>query len=538
MEQSTENQTHNLIEIDYSNTDFFSDLIKKYLSNQDFPNQFVNRNSDADNAKEVVQNPQFSPNYRKGLVEEILKQYEQSNIHLNESSPVYQNIVKLQNENCVCITTGQQIHIFLGPMFVAHKLLSVCLESDEFNEQQSEYESVPIFWMATEDHDFEEINSVSLYNEKLTWDIESKGFVGRLAPQSLLPLVNFAKQRIDQTPENLHFIAVCETAYTQCKTFAQATRQIIHTLYGHTGIIVFDGDNTFCKKQFVNIFKNDLFKHDCSEAIDATINELKANKIKPPINTRPSNTFFLHDNQRLRLEKNENNFRVVGSEIKYNTEEINDFLLNQPEKFSPNALLRPLYQQVILPNISYIAGAAEFMYWIELKLLLFKFGTLFPKLIIRPSTFYFTKKNLEFLRNADIPIETIFYSKEKLSQLFVNKYNEKYNNLSNRLSELDDLMESLFMDESMRQYLNASIKTDWKNVFKKTSNSIKSMIDNSIEMNSDYQKVIKIKSKIWHENYNQERQKSILESLSSLKHLLSASSVTKNSKINILYLEN
>ena len=378
--------------IDANKTDFYNPVLKK-LSDKRFKETFLNNDDLHKNAEQLSSQSRFNASYRIELVKTLKQQYKNSLIDLKEDSLVHQNIEKLLLTDTLTVTTGQQIHIFLGPFFVVNKILSCCAEATAYTESLSSKNVVPIFWMATEDHDFEEIKSTRLYNETYTWDIDSTGPVGRLNPNTLLPIVEQARERIDQTEENKKFLDVCHFAYQNCNSFADATRYIIHQYFESTGIVVLDPDDAFLKSTCVDLIESDIFKNQPAVHIDNSIAELKSFSIKAPINTRPINMFFISDKQRNRIELNaEGTYQLINTDKQLSGEEIKQLLKTSPEVFSPNALLRPLYQQAILPNLHYVCGASEIMYWFELKSAMTNANLMFPKLSIRKSLFFLSKK--------------------------------------------------------------------------------------------------------------------------------------------------
>ncbi len=498
------------VEVDVTATDFYKPIVNKYLTQTGFPEELINTSSFAELASQM----DFDDHYRNVLADEIIKQYADSNINLNESSLVFKNIELLRKSSTFTVTTGQQIHIFLGPLFVVNKILSCCADARSISEQLPENDVVPVFWMASEDHDFDEIKSVRLYNETYTWDLDANGPVGRLSPQSLLPLVEQAKARIDQTEENLNFLNLCETAYTSCYTFAQATRYILHALYEDLGIVLFDADAQTIKRRLTENIKADLFKHENAEHIDASIKVLKSHKVKAPINTRPINYFMLHEGGRYRITTSETGFQLVGHDSTWSAHEMDELIDQHPERFSPNALLRPIFQQLCLPNLVYICGGSEFIYWLELKKAMESANAVFPTLFLRKSNFILSGKNAAQLEAQNFNVQTLFLNNENFDHFFVTKTNKNKAEIDGELSLLsgrvDRLIQQLEEDRKGPLTKGVKLKNQLFNLLETESNRT---YISDIRTNADYNRINKIKNKVWSETYVQERNTSILTHL-------------------------
>ncbi len=510
-----------IVSINGLETDFFNPTVKNYLSKNDFPNELVNQLSDVELANKITGESRFNSTYRKGLVNEIYEQYSRSGIQLEDGSVVKQNIEKLKDKNTLTVTTGQQIHPFLGPLFVVNKILSCCSEARLVDDKLTEFNAIPIFWMATEDHDFDEIKSAKLYNETYTWDIDSTGPVGRLNPASLLPIVALARQRIDATPDNIRFLDICENAYSSCSTFADATRLILHNFFGETGIVILDPDSRFLKSHLTENIKKDLFDHSNSDAIKKSIDILKKNKIKPPINTRPINYFLVSDLERKRIEKKGDTFQLIDGSATYSFDQINDLLSKSPEIFSPNALIRPLYQQTILPNLAYVCGGGEFMYWLELEQSMSSNDIIYPRLIIRKSVFFSSSKNMEVLDKENIPPEVLFYNKERFGHFFVQTSNSQHNLVNSQIQRIEDETSNLitFLEEAEKGRLT-KVRKQVSLTIEALKSQTKRLFFEDLRTNPSYNRVGKIQSKLWTEDYIQERKKDIISSIDEAKMAL------------------
>lgn len=521
MEQQSKNAETTIprtITVNGLSTDYYNPTLRSYLTKSDFPDELVNRAPVTETVRSIIDHENFDQAYRKLLVDEILLQYERSGLTLDQTSPTYQNISKLLKDNSLTVTTGQQIHIFLGPQFVTTKILSCCALARDWDDKLTDQHVVPVFWMASEDHDFDEIRTARLYNEEYKWDMDSKGPVGRLSPLSLLPLVQQAKERIDQTPENIEFLTYCEKAYSSCSTFADATRYILHHFLGDTGIIILDPDSQALKSRIRDNVKQDLLAHTNSNLIDQAINQMKSHGIKAPINTRPINYFYLSDDYRGRIEQDGDRFSIIGSNLEFSQTELLDQLETNPERFSPNALLRPLYQQTILPNLTYVCGTSELIYWLELKQMFEKNGVIFPYLEVRKPVFFVAQKNIETIEKEGLTPEVLFYTDDHLASHYADIHDSVFSEITNSTelirNELNNLLAKL--EEKGGQPLTKLRKQVEKldsQIRKETQNRFTS----GESLPKELVRILRFKSKIWTSDFIQERNKDSISVVSDLK---------------------
>jgi len=505
---------------------FHNPIVESYLRGENFPNQLVNSASTKEAIDEVVRHEDYPLEWRHKLADVILKQYAASNKALDTNSLVFQNIQSLRKSTTVTVCTGQQIHIFLGPLFVIYKIMSCLAHAKEIKKAHPDFEVVPIFWIATEDHDFEEISSVKLYNQTYTWDNNTGGAVGRLDPKSLLPLVEEISQRIDDTPENRDFMRICRTAYSENPTFSLATRSIIHEMFGHTGLVIVDPDDQILKQKFRKDVEADVLNHTFEGYLKQGISQMKEAGIKAPINTRPINHFHLSDGQRLRLEtKDRENYSLVNGNSQYTRNEISQLIENSPEQFSPNALLRPLYQQRILPNIAYIAGGSEFIYWLELKDLFEGSNAFFPKLFIRKSVFFVGSSVNKKLKDAGLNTSDLFTSEtayEKRLAGIAKSSNVDFSDVAERLKRLFEDLSNLG-ENNPKFKLNNQFSKAQRIVLKELEIAINSWQHDTVESNKTLTNLVKVKAKIYGANFIQERKDFIINRLLDCHEIASTS---------------
>ncbi|MEQ3690647.1 MAG: bacillithiol biosynthesis BshC, partial [Flavobacterium sp.] len=165
--------------VTYQKSGCFSNLIVDYLNQKEKLQPLYNRFPTLENFKLQIaeKNKSFSLDKREILVSTLEEQYK----NIKASDKTIFNIGLLRKEKTFTVTTGHQLNLFTGPLYFLYKIVSVINLTKELKEKYPECDFVPIYWMATEDHDFEEINYFNFNNKKIKWNKESKGPVGRLS---------------------------------------------------------------------------------------------------------------------------------------------------------------------------------------------------------------------------------------------------------------------------------------------------------------------------------------------------------------------
>ncbi len=290
------------------------------------------------------------------------------------SDAVSQNIESLLGEKTFTVTTGHQLNLFTGPLYFVYKLVSAINLAKKLKEAYPEFHFVPVYWMATEDHDFEEINYFRLDGKKYQWTSDQKGAVGDFGLDA--SFLEFLKA-VDFAPE------VFKNAYQSSKTLGEAVRKYVNGLFGEYGLVVVDGNHAALKALFKPAIASDLFGHVPFEQAQKATHSLEQLGYKSQIFPREINLFYLDKGIRERIERRGEGFQVLNSELGFSSDELRELLDSHPERFSPNVVLRPLYQELILPNLAYLGGPAEMIYWLQLKGVFDAFGVPFPVLLPR-----------------------------------------------------------------------------------------------------------------------------------------------------------
>ena len=377
--------------ISYQDSGYFIPLMKDYLNQKKDLSALYHRFPTLDNFEKQFQEKQsqFSNEHRNVLVATLKKQY----ASIETSSKTAQNIDALLQSNTFTITTGHQLNLFTGPLYFLYKIISTINLTEELKSKYPNQNFVPIYWMATEDHDFEEINYFTFKGKKIRWNAESTGPVGRHTTAGLEEVFSVFEKEIGNS-NNAQFIKkLFKSAYLQHENLADATRYLANVLFGEYGLVILDADDATLKTEFAPFVKEELLHQTSHKEVTDTIEKLKPYDIQ--VNPREINLFYIEDKLRERIILENGEYQVNNTSLVFSEVEILALLEEHPEKFSLNVLLRPLYQEVILPNLCYIGGGGELAYWLELKSFFDAVAVPFPILLLRNSALIATQKQTE-----------------------------------------------------------------------------------------------------------------------------------------------
>jgi bacillithiol biosynthesis cysteine-adding enzyme BshC len=203
-------------------------------------------------------------------------------------------------------------------------------------------------------------------------------------------------------------------AYTNSATLAEATRKLADSLFGEFGLVTIDADRPALKQAFVPVLEKEIKEQVSNAAVQATNAQLAAAGYKPQVYSRPINLFFITDEgKRERLEPDANGADCVEVTVRntarcHNQEELLALARQHAEQFSPNVVLRPVYQEILLPNLAYIGGGAEVAYWFQLKDVFAAFGVPYPIVLPRNSAEYISRANAGKLKKLGLTWRDMF----------------------------------------------------------------------------------------------------------------------------------
>lgn len=400
--------------ISFRETGFFSGLICDYLEEKAALHSFYNHFPKPEEFTKQIKAKQqsFSPENREQLVTALRHQYQ----GLQVSEKTHHHIEKIAQETTFTVTTGHQLNVFTGPLYFFYKIITTLQLAERLQEEHPGYHFVPVYWMATEDHDVEEINHFYYKGKKLHWNTGSNEVTGCLKTDGLEETLHTFERELGSGKWASYLKELFAKAYIQHSSLAEATRYLVNELFGRYGLVILDANVPELKRLFIPYCKEELRNQTSFKEIAATVERLQGvyAGYTAQVNPRLCNLFYLHASLRKRLVAEKDGYRVHDTDIWFSEAAILKELDGYPERFSPNVVMRPLYQEVILPNLSYIGGAGELAYWLQLKSYFEASGVLFPILTLRHSALLLTQKQAAKLEKLGISPQLLFLSQVDL----------------------------------------------------------------------------------------------------------------------------
>ena len=419
----------------YWQTGKFTKIVLDYIHRDDALKNFYSNPVNIDGIKSTIKaRKKFSTN-RKLLVDEFTKQYQ----HLEDCPSVKANVETLLNENTFTICTAHQPNIFTGHLYFIYKILHTIKLADSLKSELPEYNFVPVFYMGSEDADLEELNHIVIDGEKYTWQTQQTGAVGRMkVDDALLKLIDKISGRLSVEKYGKTLIDLLKQCFTKSSTIENSTFLFVHHLFKQFGLLVLLPDNAAFKKEMTGIFEEDIFNHTSSEIVNRSSQKLSEN-YKAQAYPREINLFYLKDNLRSRIVPVKDHFVIHDTDIVLTKEEIKKQLIEYPERFSPNVILRGLLQEIILPDVAWIGGGGELAYWLQLRDLFNHYQVPFPVLLVRNSFLIADERADRLLQKLNLHVIELFQGKQNLMDKLVKRESSSVLNLGDQKKQFDSI---------------------------------------------------------------------------------------------------
>ncbi len=411
--------------------------------------------------KDVIRDKQKDLINREVLVNALNLQYE----GLQVSAVLEKNIQSLLDKKTFTITTAHQPSLFTGPLYFIYKIISTINLVKQLNEYYPHFHFVPVFITGGEDHDFEEVNHFNLFNKKYIWESGENGAVGRMQTQKILPVLQELKTTLGDSENALSIYKLLENAHTQHELYADSIIHLVNDLFGEDGLIVLNPAVPVLKALFIPHIKKEIFKQISKPLISKTQTELQEAGFKAQAFVRDINFFYLGEQYRERIVQEGEQYKVLGQNLTFTSTEMEAEIENHPEKFSPNVVMRPLFQEVILPNLAYIGGGGEIAYWLERKTQFEAFGVNFPMLMRRDSVLWIDKNMYKKINQLEFSIQTIFNNTDPLIKDFIHQQAHEslelnvekgqlesiFKNIQKKVQNIDQSLEKTVLAEATKQ---------------------------------------------------------------------------------------
>lgn len=492
-------------------TGYFSKLMLDYISGNLENKGWYNRIASLSSFKKQIEEKSKHVINREVLVNCLQQQY--ADYNLLESNLVTQNIQLLNEENTFTIVTGHQLCLFTGPLYFIYKIVNAINLCKQLQREYPKHHFIPVFWMASEDHDFPEVNHFNFMGHKMAWQRDMGGPVGRMSLDGIESIFEELQCRLPSGERATTIINRFEEAYLKHGNLAEATRYLVHSLFGEYGLVILDADNHDLKSLVAPYFKRELLEGITEREMTATNTHFKNDGYKVQVNPRDVNLFYMLNDYRERLTLDKDGFKTADGLHHFTRSEILEELEKYPERFSPNVALRPLYQEVVLPNLAYIGGGGELAYWLQLKGVFEAFNVPFPILRLRNSVALISKRIQRKIDKLKIDFEDVFLSQHELSKKVIQRECELEKELKpirQQFNTLLDQMNKLVID--FDPTMERSIEAQRAHIKKGILQLEKKMIRSAKRKDTDYMRMIEeVKTSLFPGGGLQERHDNIAE---------------------------
>lgn len=424
--------------VPYQETGYFSGVISDYLNDKDFLRHFYEHPVSFTGLEAAIHEREQFVTDRSLLVRVLKEQYSA----LPVQDAVMKNLESLSAKDSFTITTAHQPAIFTGNLFFIYKILHVIKITETLNARYPDRHFVPVFYMGTEDADLDELGYIYLDNEKLQWDTSQTGAVGRMHTSGLEKIIDRVEGEFSGDPHGPDLVRLLKECYLTAENIQEATFKLLHQLFGCYGLVVLIPDNRLLKSVMRGVFRDDLTIHAPYEITQKNIrilSELYPAQAIP----REINLFYLKDDIRERLDRRDGKYQVNNTAIHFSPEAMEKELANFPERFSPNVILRGLYQETILPNIAFVGGGSEMAYWLEYRPLFKHYRVPYPVLILRNSFLLIRKNWKSKIEKAGLSASSIFKPEEELMENFVRGNTNRQLSLGEQMAEIREVYQCI-----------------------------------------------------------------------------------------------
>lgn len=497
--------------IAYADTGFFNKTVLDYMEGAPALQPFYPYPPDADAVPGIIRNIKAGAAYdRKGLVAAIDEQYRNAGcaeLPLKLSA----NIAALADENTFTVTTAHQLNLFGGPLYYILKIANTLRVARDLQKRYPEYTFVPCYWMGSEDHDFEEVNHTWLFNKKIEWKNFQGGPMGTYATDGITGLLPEVRDILRSGPHLDELMALLEEAYSHPK-LADAVRHLLLGLFGASGLVVIDGSCRPLKRIFGPVLKDELTHGRSADMAGRTIEALESAGYKAQAGPREINLFFTEGRVRERIVAAEDGFALADGSRGFPGNSLIELVDSEPEKFSPNVILRPLHQQMVLPNVAYIGGGSEVAYWLQLSGLFAHYGIHFPMLLMRTSVQYLLPHHLKKMEKLGLSLTDIFKDAEVLKKEFVARNQDLDLELPREKEAVDALFRKLSekaanIDPTLEGWVGA----EGQKAYKSIENISKRLVKAEKQRNDlSMQQIDKFKEQLFPEGQLAERRENFM----------------------------
>jgi bacillithiol biosynthesis cysteine-adding enzyme BshC len=501
-----------VIKIEAQNIPQYSTRDKDYLLAPEKFSDFINKLPEISSFGELIQQRlKFHTN--RTLLEQVAKEQYAGK---DSSATTLKYLDQLSEANSFTVTTAHQPSLMTGPLYYCFKILSTIRLAEELRNQHPAYNIIPVFILGGEDHDFDEINHFIVFGKELSWKRDASGAVGRLSLDGLEEIVKSLAEILGEKTQVKDLIHELQNDLKHSKNYGEFAFSLTHWLFDHLGIVILRMDSPAFKKEFRPLIREEIFNNPSQALIEDTQSKLESLGYDKQAYAREINFFYHCEAGRKRINQEGEKYLVKDTDISFTSKELESAIDSQPEAFSPNVVMRPLYQELILPNLAYVGGGGELAYWMERKSQFKHFEIPFPMLVRRKSGMIMKDRQIKQIQALGLDMLDFFNAEH----IIIDKYLKHSDQPDFSLIEFENEAENLFgkIEEIIKSIDTTLVKTNQSELAKtkKSIQYLESKLKKSVKQKEEVQlnRIRKIRDKLFPGGL-QERHDNIFEYLST-----------------------
>lgn len=489
--------------LSFTEAGFFSKFDTDFAQKKDILQSFQSYTSDLNGLEEAAKNRSKYNIDRKLLVDVLERQYSTLDI-----TPANKGAISaLTDDKTFTITTAHQPVLMTGPLYFIYKAISVITLARKVNDHLPECRVLPVMVIGGEDHDKEEIDHLHLFGKTVQWSTDQSGPCGRFHLNDIQSAIDELQDILGDSPRAGELKAMIESSFTIERNYGQAMQHFVHQLLGPYGLIVINMDDPQLKRAFIPILKDEIINQTSQRLISDTQKVIEEAGYKPATFLRDINVFYLGEQYRERIEREGGQFIVQNDGPTFTAESIVEAIEKHPENFSPNVNMRPLFQELILPNLAYVGGGGELAYWTERKAHFDHYNMHYPVLIRRDSAVWLDKGMVKKMEKIGLGFSDFLEDVDAIIAKYVEREAENEIHIDDEIKAISDLLDQITEKGSI---IEKTLKPAFEAESKKILKSIDQMAGRMVREEKKSHEVTinqirQIKEKLFPEGHIQER---------------------------------
>ncbi len=410
--------------VSFAEVEHFTELFSDYCAGSGtlfdhFPGDFRSESDYASIARNVSE-----ASHDRELLSQIL--YRQ-NSKWHEASVVEKQAARLRHPNSLAVVTGQQLGLFGGPLYTLYKAVTAVKLAARL-ETLLERPVVPLFWLEGEDHDLQEAGQVSLLNRNEPLTLRYPGAemnrtsVGRLVVSNdIVDIRDGLHEALPPSDFRADVLNLAHSCYDEGVTFYDAFARFLAALFGDSGLLFVRPDDPDLKAMAVSLFVREVKDFEHSHSLLLKAGDVLEKRYHAQVRSAPLGLFLYEGDERKSLDARGGSITVRDSDRRFSRDDLVALVQSAPETISPNVVLRPLYQDTVLPTVAYVAGPGEVAYFAQFSPLYRWAGVSMPMIYPRLSASLVEGKVRKVLEKYDLSVPDLGSGVETLFRRVVEK---------------------------------------------------------------------------------------------------------------------